>query len=76
MFDTAVILLIVLFLVGRIFWSRGRKKGREEGNIESHNEGYQAGKETIEDEVRDLAKLPDKEILKRIKNFAKEKERE
>ena len=38
------------------------------------NEGHKKGICCIENEIKELSKLPDDEILKRIKKFTKKKE--
>jgi len=68
--DSIVIVLLIAFIVGKLTWNRGYKKGKKECEGISYNDGYKNGMCCIEDEIKDMAKLPDKEILKRIKYFA------
>ena len=74
MVDQFVIVLIVLIIVGKLSWNRGRKRGKEECTVEEYNKGFKAGKESVEKDIRELEKLPDKEILQRIHNFGKKED--
>jgi len=64
-------IILALILVGMFYHNQGFKKGLKECERNFLNEGYKNGIKQIEDEIKELATLPDEEILKRIKNFCK-----
>ena len=69
--DTLVIVILIVFIVGKLTWNRAYKKGKEECEGISYNDGYKNGVKCVEDEIRELIKLPDEDIIERIKKFAK-----
>ena len=71
MLEQFVIVVILLIIVGKLSWNHGRKKGRGEANEISRIEGYHQGKKKVEDEIRELCELPNKDIVKRVKSFCK-----
>ena len=65
--------LIVALLCYWIGEHVGIRKGKKTQYEFRYVEGYRKGVNQIETEIEDLSKLPNKEILKRVKNFVKSK---
>lgn len=61
-------------VVYRLTYNYAFKKGKKNVNMQFFNEGHKKGICCIENEIKELSKLPDDEILKRIKKFTKKKE--
>ena len=69
MIDSIVILLIIFFISCKFIYNAAYKKGLKECDNKSYNEGYKEGVECVEKEIKECCKLPDHEILKRVKNL-------
>ena len=69
MMNSINILLIIFFISCVIIYNTAYKKGRKKGSEENYQRGYKNGIIHVEDEIRECCKLPDKEILKRVKNI-------
>ena len=67
--DSIIILLIILLIACKLTYNYAYKKGLMECNNDSYNEGYKNGIKQVENEIKKCCKLPDKEILKRVKNI-------
>jgi hypothetical protein len=63
-------LALLFYVIGEYF---GKKKGKKHQYEFRYLEGYRKGINQVESEIEELSKLPDKEILKRIKNFKSKK---
>jgi elongation factor P--beta-lysine ligase len=61
---------LLFYVIGEYF---GKKKGKKHQYEFRYLEGYRKGINQVESEIEELSKLPDKEILKRIKNFKSKK---
>jgi len=62
--------MIVIFVLLYMTYKYGHKKGIETAGHENFEEGYKEGVKCVEDEIKELAKLSDEEILERIKKNA------
>ena len=71
MFDSGIIVIIVIIIVCKFTWNIAYKKALKKCDEKKFYEGYKKGRCCVEDEIRELIKLSDEEILKRIKDFAK-----
>jgi len=69
-------LLIVLLIavVYRLTYNYAFKKGKKNVNMQIFNEGHKKGIDCVEEKIKKLSELPNEEIIKRIKNFAKKKD--
>jgi hypothetical protein len=67
------IILIVLWsiILWQIAFKKGRKRGEELRDFQQLNEGFRNGRKSIEDEICDMKRLTDEEIVQRIRNFVK-----
>ena len=74
MFDPGIIVIILIIIAYKLTWNIAYKKALNKCNDEKFREGYKKGKCCIEGEIKELIKLSDEEILKRVKNFAKKAE--
>jgi elongation factor P--beta-lysine ligase len=63
-------LALLFYVIGEYY---GKKKGKKHQYEFRYLEGYRKGINQVESEIEELSKLPDKEILKRIKNFKSKK---
>jgi len=63
-----LIIALLFYIIGESF---GKKKGKKQQYEYRYIEGYRKGINQVESEIKELSKLPDKEILKRVKNIAK-----
>ena len=69
MSESIIILLVIFFISCKLIYNAAYKKGLRECSNKEYNEGYKNGVACVEDEIRECCKLPDKEILKRVKNI-------
>jgi hypothetical protein len=65
-------------LIAILFYFFGSHMGKHQGKKQQYEyryvEGFRKGINQVESEIKELSKLPNKEILKRIKNFNSKKE--
>lgn len=61
---------LLFYVIGEYF---GKKKGKKHQYEYRYVEGFRKGIKKVENEIDELSKLPDKEILKRIKTFSERK---
>jgi len=71
MFDPGIIVIILIIIACKLTWNIAYKKALDKCDDEKFREGYKKGKCCIEDEIKELAKLSNQEILKRVKDFAR-----
>lgn len=69
--DILLSILICCVIIWRIALNKGKKIGKQMGSELSYHVGYRKGIRTIEEEISELSKLKDKEIVERVKNLSK-----
>lgn len=65
-----IILIIIVYLIGE---SIGKNKGHKEKKIIDYSKGYKDGINKVENEIIEMDKLDDKEIIIRIRKLMKRK---
>lgn len=69
--DGIMIIILLLFIIYKYGYNKGYNHGKKNTDEREKELGYKLGKSKIENEVFELSKENDNEIVKRIKNFAK-----
>jgi len=69
--DIVLLITVCCVIIWRIALNKGKKIGKKQGDELYYHVGYRKGIRLIEEEIFELSKLKDKEIVERIKNLSK-----
>jgi hypothetical protein len=68
--DTLILIILFCVIIYHIALSKGKKIGKKQGDELNYHVGYRKGIRMVEEEISELSRLNDKDIVERIKNLS------